>query len=171
MAKKASLREFQSYLANRLAGVSERSAASLLGVQVGSEHWLLNLADSGEVIPLLSLTSVPLTKPWFVGMANVRGNLFAVTDFSAFQGREATPQNANARLLLIGSRHGNNMALLVNRMLGLRHVNNLTPLDSDSNSSAPLWAKTVYSDPEGRHWKMLNVRALLADENFMDIGL
>jgi len=111
MAKKGNLREFQAHLARRLAGASEQSAAGLLGIQSGADYWLLNLSDSGEIIPLTPLTGVPLTKPWFVGIANIRGNLYSVADFSAFQGKEATPQNNSSRLLLIGTRHGNNSAL------------------------------------------------------------
>ncbi len=169
MAKKGSLREFQAHLAKQLAGAGERSAAGLLGVQAGGEYWLLSLSDSGEIVPLTPLTSVPLTKPWFVGIANIRGSLYAVADFSAFQGREATPQNASSRLLLIGTRHGNNAALLVTRMLGLRNVEALKPVAADPD--APHWADKAYMDGEGRRWKMLNVGELLADEQFMEIGV
>lgn len=168
MGKKSNLREFQAHLASRLAGASERSAAGLLGVQAGNEYWLLNLSDSGEIVPLTTLTSVPMTKPWFVGIANIRGSLYAVSDFSAFQGKEATPRNTSSRLLLIGTRHGNNAALLVTRMLGLRNLAALTPATADAD--APRWARQAYTDNEGRRWKMLDVRELLADEHFMEIG-
>lgn len=169
MAKKGSLRDFQAHLARRLAGASEQSAAGLLGIQSGADFWLLNLSDSGEIIPLTPLTTVPLTKSWFVGIANIRGNLYAVADFSAFQGKEATPQNTSSRLLLIGTRHGNNAALLVTRMLGLRNVDDLTPISADPDS--PPWASDVYTDNEGRRWKKLDVRQLLVDEDFMEIGV
>lgn len=169
MAKRGSLREFQAHLATRLAGASDRNAAGLLGIQAGADFWLLSLTDSGEIIPLTPLSSVPLTKHWFVGMANIRGNLYSVADFSAFQGKEATPQNASSRLLLIGTRHGNNAALLVTRMLGLRNLEALTPVTTDPN--APAWAREAFTDNEGRYWKMLNVRELLADDRFMDIGV
>ena len=169
MAKKGSLRDFQAHLARRLAGASEQSAAGLLGIQSGADFWLLNLSDSGEIIPPTPLTTVPLTKNWFVGIANIRGNLYAVADFSAFQGKEATPQNTSSRLLLIGTRHGNNAALLVTRMLGLRNVDDLTPVSADPDS--PPWASDVYTDNEGRRWKKLDVRQLLVDEDFMEIGV
>ena len=169
MAKKGSIRDFQAHLAKRLAGASEQSAAGLLGVQSGADFWLLNLSDSGEIIPLPQLTTVPLTKNWFVGIANIRGNLYAVADFSAFQGKEATPQNTSSRLLLVGTRHGNNAALLVTRMLGLRNADDLTEASADSG--APPWESGAYTDREGRRWKMLDVRRLLADESFMEIGV
>ena len=169
MARKSSLREFQAHLAARLAGAVDQRAAGLLGIQSGSDFWLLNLYDSGEIIPLPPLTGVPLTKPWFVGIANIRGNLYSVSDFSALQGKEPTPLNASSRLLLIGTRYGNNAALLVTRMLGLRNVDDMTPAVGDPE--APSWAREAFTDKEGRRWKMLDVRELLADERFMDIGV
>lgn len=167
-SNKSSLREFQAHLAAKLAGASERSSSGLLGIQSGADFWLLNLSDSGEVVPLTTLFSVPLTRPWFLGVTNIRGNLYSVVDFSAFQGKEPTPQNASSRLLLIGARFGSNAALMVNRMLGLRNVDDLSPVVADPE--APAWAGQAYRDKDGRHWKMLNVRDLLTDEKFMDIA-
>ncbi|MBI4743035.1 MAG: chemotaxis protein CheW [Betaproteobacteria bacterium] len=168
MAKKISLREFQEHLAARLAGADQRSAAGLLGFQAGADHWLLDLSDSGEIVPLTPLTDVPLTKPWFAGIANIRGNLYSVVDFSAFQGKEATPQNSASRLLLIGTRHGSNAALLVTRMLGLRSAEALAPAPDDP--LAPAWARGSYTDDHHRCWRKLDVRALLDDEKFMNVG-
>ena len=169
MAKKGSLREFQAHLAERLAGASEQSAAGLLGVQSGADLWLLKLSDSGEIVPLTPLTTVPLTQPWFAGIANIRGNLYSVVDFAAFQGHPPTPQSASSRLLLIGTRYDSNAALLVTRLLGLRNIDDLTPAPAEPDA-AP-WAIEAYTDNEGRCWKMLDVRLLLADERFMEIGV
>jgi len=169
MSKKIRLHEFQSYLAARLAGTSEQTSAGLLGLQAGSDYWLLDLADSGEIVPLSPLTDVPLTKSWFAGIANIRGNLYSVVDLSAFLGKEATPQNGSSRLLLVGTRHGSNAALLVTRMVGLRNVEALTAEAPDLQ--APTWAQQTYSDSEGRRWRKLKVRDLLADDAFMDIGV
>lgn len=169
MAKKTSLREFQQYLAGRLSGAARgQGAASLLGVRSGNEDWLLDLSDSGEIIQLPKLTLVPLTRPWFAGIANIRGNLYAVTDFSVFRGSDPTAQNAAARLLLIGTRHGSNAALLVSRMLGLKNAKDFSAEDSDP--AAPPWAARRYRDGNGNVWRKLQVRELLADENFMNVG-
>ncbi len=169
MARKSSLREFQAHLAARLAGVGDQRAAGFLGVQSGADYWLIGLPDVGEIVPLPPLTGVPLTQPWFVGIANIRGNLHAVADFSAFRGKEATPRNATSRLLLIGTRHGNNAALLVTRMLGLRNIDDLTPAAADPE--APPWANEAYTDKEGRRWRELNIRRLFLDDTFMDIRI
>jgi twitching motility protein PilI len=168
MTRKNSLREFQAHLASRLAGIGAQHAAGLLGFQSGTDYWLIELPDSGEIVPPPPLADVPLTQPWFAGIANVRGNLYAVSDFSAFRQKEATPRNAEARLLLIGTRHGNNAALLVTRVLGLRRIGDLTPAPDDPQ--APPWVGGTYTDQEGRRWQRLDVRPLFSDEAFMNIA-
>lgn len=170
MAKKTSLRDFQSYLAERLTSAAQgRASSSWLGLQAGDAFWLIDLAESGEIIQAPKLTQVPMTHPWFAGIANIRGNLHAVTDFSVFRGGAPTPQNANARLLLIGAKHGANAALLVSRMLGLKSPEDFTPEAQDSNE--PSWAAQRFADPQGKVWRKLSVRELLADHDFMNIGV
>ena len=170
MAKKTSLRDFQEYLAARLTTAAQgRGVLSWLGVEAGSEAWLLDLSDSGEIIQAPQLAPVPLTRAWFAGIANIRGNLHAVTDFSVFRGGAPTPQNANARLLLIGAKHGANAALLVSRMLGLKNPEDFKPEAQDSNE--PSWAAQRFADPQGKVWRKLSVRELLADHDFMNIGV
>jgi twitching motility protein PilI len=53
-------------------------------------------------------------------------------------------------------------------MLGLRNIESLNPVPAEPD--APAWASEAYTDNEGRRWKKLNVRELLADEAFMEIG-
>ena len=169
MARKVSLREFQEHLAARLSGAARgQAAAGLLGVQAGSRLWLLNLSDSGEITPSPHLTPVPMTKHWFAGIANIRGGLYSVVDLSAFLGGDATPHNANVRLLLVGTRYGSNAALLVNRSLGLKNLESMTPAAADA--SLPTWAQETYADAEGRIWHRLNLKELLADSDFMQIA-
>jgi len=169
MAKKTSLREFQQYLADRLSSAARgQRGASLLGIRVGNEDWLLDLADSGEIVQMPKLTHVPLTRHAFAGIANIRGNLHAVTDFSVFRGGDPTPQNANSRLLLVGSKYGSNEALLVARMLGLKNAEDYVA--EDPEPGAPAWAVQRFRDSSGKLWRKLSVRELLADENFMNVG-
>ncbi len=170
MAKKTSLREFQQYLADRLSVAAKgQGTATLLGVRAGQEDWLLDLSDSGEIIQLPPLTPVPLTRPGFAGIANIRGNLYAVTDFSALRSGEATAHNANARLLLIGVKYGSNAALLVSRMLGLKNPEDFT--EEAPDPKAPAWATRCFRDGTGKLWRKLSVRELLTDEKFMNIGV
>ena len=170
MARKTSLRDFQEYLAGRLKTAAQgKGGASWLGIQAGEESWLVDLSDSGEIVQAPKLNGVPLARVWFAGIANIRGNLHAVTDFSLFRGGPATPQNASARLLLVGVKHGSNAALLVSRMLGLKNPEDFTLTPPDPK--APAWAAVAYTDRQGRLWHKLSVRDLLVDQDFMNIGV
>ncbi len=170
MAKKISLREFQQGLVSRIANATQATVTSTrLGVQVGPENWLLDLTDASEIVALPSLTPAPLTQKWFCGVANVRGNLFSVVDFSAFQGFDQTPQNVESRLLLVSSRYMDNAALLVTRMLGLKNVDDLTALTGES--SARPWVGVQYRDKNGTTWNQLDVKHLVEQEEFMRIGI
>lgn len=168
--KKLSLREFQESLVQRLTSArAGQSTRALLGIQAGDDFWLLDLADSSEIIPLTTLTGVPLTKSWFCGIANIRGTLYAVVDFSAFQGGRATPQNADSRLLIAGGRFGINSALLVNRTLGLRNLDQMEPRVAEQDPRP--WVGEQYADAQGNAWKRLNLKNLLGQPDFLEIGL
>ena len=170
MARKTSLRDFQEYLAGRLSQAARGTgAASWLGIEAGGENWLVDLSDGGEIVQASQLTPVPLTRAWFVGIANIRGNLHAVTDFSVFRGSAPIVQNANARLLLVGTRYGVNAALLVSRMLGLKNPDDFSREPDDA--AMPDWGRQRFADTQGKIWHKLSVRDLLADQDFMNIGV
>src|SRR5689334_6487255 len=126
-AAKLDLRVFQQELASRLASkTAAQVESSRLGLACAGENWLVRLADASEVIAVPPLAAVPLTRPWFLGVANIRGNLYTVVDFARFLGRENDTQQgspAQARLVLFGPRTGDlRSGIVVQRVLGLRNV-------------------------------------------------
>ena len=167
MAKRISLREFQQDLTKRLAemsGSGRRSA--LLAVTAGSENWLVDLSDAGEIIAAPNLTEVPLTRNWFRGLANVRGNLFSVVDLAAFCGEAPPPLTNDSRMMLIGAKHGLHTALLVSRALGLRNPDDFD-VDESYTDTRP-WIGGALRDHQNRLWKRLIIRPLLADPRFLE---
>jgi twitching motility protein PilI len=169
MAKRISLREFQESLVRRLAEAQTGQRRALLGVEAGGENWLIELAETGEILPVPALTPVPLTHAWFCGVANIRGTLFGVVDFSAFhQGATTTPAG-QARLLLVGSRFGVNDALLVTRALGLRNPEDFEPDDGPPDPRP--WVAQRLLDTRGKPWLKLDVQRLLAHPGFLDASI
>jgi len=75
--------------------------ASTLGVQIAGQNWLVDMLDISGVLPLPPLTPVPLTKSWFLGVVNVRGMLYGVTDMAAYQQKGKAPATAASRILLV----------------------------------------------------------------------
>lgn len=169
MARRTSLREFQMSVANRLRDLASRkTVSSKLGFQVGGENWIVNLVDVSEVIPVPTVMTVPLTLSWFRGVANVRGNLYSIVDFAAFQGGEATSQTLERRVILLSDRRIVGSGLLIGRMLGLRNPEQL--VREPDPVQRPAWLRGVYRDPAGVLWRELDVAALAEDARFLEVG-
>jgi twitching motility protein PilI len=168
MAQRLSLRDYQRELAERLRQADSARAASKLGVQVGEQNWLIDLAEAGEVMPVPPITAVPLTRTWFRGVANVRGNLYSVVDFSEFLGTGGSRGGEQARLVLLGERFRSAAALLVDRSLGLRNPAQLRAREPASAATA--WLRAEYEDEVGARWSELDVGALVRDIAFLDVG-
>ena len=168
MAARTSLRDYQRELTERLKSAAAGRAASKLGVQVGADAWLVDLADAGEVIPMPPLTPVPLTKQWFRGVANIRGRLCSVVDFPAFLGGAAMVPGEQARLLLLGDKFRMSSGLLVDRSLGLRAADQLQA-DAGGAADSP-WQKVQYKDNEGKAWKELDVGRLVQSAAFLEVA-
>jgi twitching motility protein PilI len=169
MVKHTSLREFQRELAARLAEArAETAPHARLGVQAGAQLWLLRLDEAGEVLPLPEVTPVPLTQPWFLGLANVRGNLASVVDFAAFTGDPAQPRSPECRLVLLAERFGARSGLVVARMVGLLNINDLTA--EDAGGGRP-WIRAVYRDRQQQRWHEIDVGALAEHDDFLRVGI
>jgi twitching motility protein PilI len=168
VAKQLSLREFQQGLAQRLREAqAEAEPTSRLGVQAGSLNWLLKLDDAGEMLPLPEISGVPLTKPWYMGLANIRGVLASAVDFAAFMGGEQTVRTPDCRLLLFAERFHSFSGLVISRMLGLKNLQAMQPAEESADRP---WIGAVYRDEDGRLWRELDIGALVAHDDFLQVG-
>ena len=168
MAKQISLREFQQGLAQRLREAqAEAEPTSRLGVQAGRANWLLKLDDAGEMLPLPEFSAVPLTKSWYLGLANIRGVLASVVDFAAFMGGEQTVRTPDCRLLLIAERFNSFSGLLISRMLGLKNVQ---AMQAAEKAAEKPWIGAAYRDEDGRLWQELDMSALVTHDDFLQVG-
>ena len=169
MARRTGLREFQISVAERIRTASSRAAlASKLGFQVGADNWFVALTQVNEVIPVPPTVAVPLTHSWFRGVANVRGNLYGMLDFSAFQGGEPIASGMERRVILISDRLVAGAGLLVSRMLGLRNPEQFTPATPPAD--APAWVGGAYTDAGGTRWLELDLPALVREQRFLEVG-
>ncbi|MEO8343897.1 MAG: chemotaxis protein CheW [Gallionella sp.] len=164
MSKRLNLREFQQNLIDRIqAKDMSMERLSALGVQIAGVNWLVEMVDIGEVLALPPLISVPFTKPWFRGVANVRGNLYCVVDMANYAHSGAASGDINNRVLLVAPRHVFNAALLVDRVLGLR--------DTRGWQQAEVNGQIEYHDEQGTPWHKLDVPGLLEQAEFLQIGI
>ena len=169
MANKDALRALQSRLAERLQQARTKDrVASWMSVECGGHGFLLPLQQAGEIFALVPLVPVPHTRPWFAGVANLRGGLYGVVDLARFIGLPA-PRGDEARLIAFNPALEPNCALLVERLAGLRSAGQLEAEPAPAEAR-PAFVGTRYADAAGRRWQELNLAALAADEAFMKIA-
>ncbi len=82
------------------------------------------VAPLGEVKEIINytadITSVPGTRSWLLGVANIRGNLLPIVDLQAYLLGRTTVPGRRSRVLVI-DHDGIFSGLLVDQMVGIRH--------------------------------------------------
>jgi twitching motility protein PilI len=162
-ARRARLRQYQQQLLERMqaARTSSGARAHQLGVEIGGARYLIDLTEAGEIVPLPALTAVPLTQPWYLGLANIRGSLVGVVDLGLYRGGtggQAAAQGA-ARVITLSPALGVPCGLLAARVFGLRHAADMQP---DGRQ---------LRDADGQAWTPLALAALVQEERFLQVGL
>lgn len=169
MAKTSNLREFQEAILAKLKDAANQvgtESSSRLGVIVGTKRFLINLNEVKEVLPVPPILSVPLTKSWFLGTTNVRGNLYNVSDLAQFLNMPPTVKSVNNRIMLLSTETTAQVALLVDGLVGLRSIQEMhTELDEDA--SKQLFSKQRLSDVDGNEWFEFDTEGLVQDKNFV----
>lgn len=149
---------------------------------VEPEHWqgiaftlggvrVLTLMD--EIRELLlypdSITTVPGSKDWLLGLANVRGELLPIVDLQHFVGAAPVILSDQARVLVIRNL-GISTGLLVGSVQGIRY------LSADKRIPGAIFegalGKYVY-DVFGLQdgvWPVFSMAALVNDKRFMDVA-
>ena len=175
MANKEALRELQTRLAQRMqVARNEPAAHAWLAVDCANQGLLLPLEQAGEIFNAGRIMAVPHTRPWFAGVANLRGGLHGVVDLAVFLGLRARGTQDHgadgARLVALNPSLGVNCALLVDRLAGLRHENDLSGQADEARAQRPAFAGVCWRDSAGRNWQEIKLAALAADMQFLAIA-
>lgn len=175
MGNRDALRELQARLAGRLqAARDEGIQASWLAVQAGGANYLFPLAQSGEIFPLAPPQPVPHTRPWFLGVANLRGGLWGVVDLASFvRGEPPQPRpesmRVQARLVALRAVLEVNCALWVERLAGLRGLDAFVASEP-APAGSPAYFGSRYTDTQGDAWQEINLQALSQQPQFLSIS-
>ena len=119
-----------------------------LGLRIADRSCLVDLKTAGELITVpLSLTAIPLARPWLLGLFSIRGQLFTLIDLARYRGWSTDAPRKFSRALAFGPSLQCSVALLVDEVHGLHDPE--TPLEEDA-----------------RHWEMLDLAALIREPAF-----
>ncbi len=163
MAEKVKLRDYQKSILDRLDIVrsdAESVVESYLGVQIGGNNVLVNLLDISETLVVTEIQPVPLVKPWFLGMSNVRGILYAINDLGQMLNNQFTEMSSDTRILLINNSISSNVGILVDRLVGLRQMDAFN-LKEDTEQESVCFQPNIYEDNEKKVWRILDCEKLV----------
>jgi twitching motility protein PilI len=182
MAKRQSLRDLQERLAQRLSvAKTEAVTAAWLAVEAHGNRYLLPLVQSGEIFPWTAVQRVPYTKPWYLGVASLRGGLHGVIDLAALvesetlgstgqieatQGERITSES---RLVSLHAALGVNAVLWIDRLLGLRNAAMFSGFGS-TTEGAPAYFNRSLIDAQGMVWQELDLQVLVGESEFLAIA-
>ena len=168
MSKQSQLRDYQTSILERLENAKKAGAeapAGYLGVVIGSKNVLVNLQEISETLPIMDIHRIPIVKPWFLGVANVRGVLYAINDIAQMLENPLTGISSSARLLLIREAVTSNVAFVVEKMIGLRKLEEMKLREESVENDICLKSQT-YQDDENRVWHMLDCDKLICSKEF-----
>ena len=161
------LREFSTQLAQRLKEAPNLpTEPTRLAVRIGAENYLVEMGLAAEVVSLPEIARVPWTKPWYRGLANVRGRLVGVVDLQQLVGREPLPRGTEPavagaqRRPRHRGRHPGHARLRHPQSQGSRARSRATA------SARPGWERSRYRDLEGMTLTELDLRELAAAPAF-----
>ena len=160
-ARRTRLRLYQEQLLEKMqaARTGAGGNAGQLGLAIGATRYLVDLLEVGEIVSPAPLTVVPLTQPWYLGLANVRGSLLGVIDLARYLGEEAPLATAATPRLAVFAPHlGFNCALLASNVHGLRQAGAMERVGD------------VLRDADGNTWTPLSLAALVREERFLQVA-
>lgn len=190
MASSLNLRQYQEDILAKLdlaLNVNAPAHKSLLGVRVGGLHLLVDMSQVSEVLLVPTTFPAPNAHTWFLGTANVRGNLYAITQLfnflvsvgvAAVEGEDANKNDA--RILLLSKHIAPHTAILIDRLIGLRSLENFKRVEvgrfkdstlAEDTTISLCFAAEAYEDEDGNVWRVLDCQALVNLKAFMQAGL
>jgi twitching motility protein PilI len=174
--RRSRLRQYQVQLLERVqaAKAGASTGGKALGVMIGQTRCLLDLTQVGEIVPAPAVSSVPLTRDWYLGLANIRGNLTGVIDLARYRSEAGADAGSDVggenRAITFAAALGFNCALLATRVLGLRDVGAMRA-DVDEQETRPAWASQCFLDAEEQRWTRVDLALLVRETRFSQVGL
>jgi len=87
--------------------------------EIGGQRLVAPMGQVSEVLSMPEYTSLPLVKPWMLGIANIRGRLLPLTDLSRFLQVPSRLSQMSQRKVIVIDHDNMFSGLLVDQVLGI----------------------------------------------------
>lgn len=148
-----------------------RRTWSGIGFRVGETFLVSAIDEVSEILTYPALTSVPSSQSWIRGIANVRGILLPIMDFTGVIDGRASKLDRKSRVLVI-QQEDVNTGLVVDEVFGMRHFFDEEKINEVPEVSESLgkYLQGAYRQGE-RHWGVFSMRHLAKSEEFKNIAI
>jgi len=140
-----------------------------VGFRLGDELLLAPMAEVQEVLDPPTMTRVPGTAPWFLGVANVRGTLLPMMDLHGLMigGRSSAPRNAR---ILVYSGEGVAAGFRVDDVFGLKrfYTDEMTEADTRIEVLQPYTEGGFQRGEEA--WSIFSFARFVTSSHFLEVA-
>ncbi len=137
-----------------------------VGFRVGRHRLVGAFGEVVEIISLPTITLVPGSQPWMLGLANIRGSLYGVVDLKQFLEGERSAVNEGQRCILV-RQPGGNVILLVDELYGQRSFNDSHAIERPETLDGRFGAVVLRSYKVGDViWSVLDIPLLSRTPEF-----
>ena len=166
------LRAFQLQLLVRLRAAhhAAQSCEGRLGMMLGERRCLLDLRQAAVLAPVVSITPVPLSKDWYLGLADMCGSLINVIDLARFCGMASSVCDKRSRIIVLPASLAANSAFLVPRVLGVCSLRDMV-LQPETESAPAIPFGRSYRAGDGLEWTEINFVTIVNDVRFGRAGV
>ncbi len=140
-----------------------------IGFRLGDQTLMVKMGEVSEIVDMPECTLVRGTMPWFLGVANVRGNLLPVTDLHGFMLGGRASRRHTARVLIY-QKQDVFVGLKVDDILGLKHFyldERQTEAKQLNENLLPFIDEVYYQGDQ--QWSVFNIKKLVQDKRFLQI--
>jgi twitching motility protein PilI len=165
------LLDYERRSLEHVAGMPEQLEAPGLwrgiGFRLGDVYLVSSIAEVSEILRVPTLTNVPGTKAWMLGIANVRGNLMPIVHLRGLLEGEIYKHVDTARVLSV-KQAGGSVGLIVDEVLGQRSFVDENKQESKTYLDSPINNHLAHEYVAGTmSWGVFSMASLIKEPEFL----
>lgn len=150
--------------------VEAKKPWSGIAFRIEKHNLVAAVGDVNEILYFPKTTTIPGTKSWVKGMANIRGTLMPVIDLQDYLGTQPVAVDRNSRILIV---HNEELwaGLLVDEVIGLKHF-----FDDEESSEQPKfkgemtnYLSSGYKQNDAP-WFVFDMKKLTEQQEFLQVS-
>ncbi len=143
-----------------------------IGFELAGLRMVVSIAEVSEVLALPEYTSLPLVKPWLLGLANVRGRLLPLTDLSILFNIKSQQISLNKKKVLVIDKDKLFSGLLIDKLLGIQQFNESNYRNEPFAKNSPLLPCTHGKFiQDGEEWIVFMPSLLAHHKDYIDASI